>query len=311
MTEQTIRKAGPMDVSLLVLVALIWASAFVAIKLAVPDTGPLWLAASRVAIGALVLAPYVLWRGLVLPQTLRLWALVFVMALFNVVVPFFLISWAGQTIDAGMMALLMGTGPFMALIGSHFSTHDDKINPLKIIAMALGFAGVVVLVGGATLGDLGSAHIMAQLATLCASLCYSSSGLIVRRIDIPPTRLAFLALCMAAAMLIPLALLIDGLPATLPGPTALAALVYLGAFPTGLAYVMRYQLIGAIGFSTFALAIYMIPPFGVLLGVVLLGETLEPKVLVALGLILVGLYFARRGSGAAGSSAKTGTEPAQ
>jgi len=296
---ETIRKAGPLDITALVTVAMIWASAFIAIKVAVPETGPLWLAASRVAIGALVLAPYALWRGLVLPQTLRIWALVILMALFNVVVPFFLISWAGLTIDAGMMALLMGTGPFMALIGSHFFTHDDKINTLKLIAVALGFSGVFVLVGGGALGQFGSTYVLAQLATLAGSLCYATSGLIVRRIPMPPTRLAFLTLCISAAILIAAALIVDGVPDALPGASALWALIYLGAFPTGLAYVMRYQLIRAIGFSTFALSIYMIPPFGVLLGFVILGEALQLKVIIALALILAGLYFARRGSGAA------------
>jgi drug/metabolite transporter (DMT)-like permease len=305
--DGTIRRAGPLDVSLLVLVALIWASAFIAIKIAVPDTGPLWLAAIRVSLGAIVLAPYVLWRGLVLPGGVRVWFLVFVMAILNVVAPFFLISWAGLTIDAGMMALLMGTGPLMALIGSHFFTHDDKINPLKLIAVALGFSGVAVLVGGAAIGDLGGAHLLAQFAALGGSICYALSGLIVRRIDIPPTRLAFLALGIGATVLLPVALLVDGVPTTMPSAPALWALVYLGVFPTGLAYVMRFQLIRAIGFSTFALSIYMIPPFGVLLGVLILGEQLEPKVLIALALILAGLYFARRGSGASAARRAPGS----
>jgi len=305
-SDGTIRRAGPLDVSLLVLVALIWASAFIAIKIAVPDTGPLWLAAIRVTIGALVLAPYALWRGLVLPGTAKVWGLVLAMAMLNVAVPFFLISWAGLTIDAGMLALLMGTGPLMALVGSHLFTVDDKINALKLIAVALGFSGVIVLVGGATIGGLGGAHIMAQLATLAASLCYSTSGLLVRRIDIPPTRMAFLALCVGAAMLIPLAALVDGVPATMPSSSAVWALLYLGAFPTGLAYVMRYQLIRAIGFSTFALSIYMIPAFGVLLGVLILGEELQPKMLVALGLIMAGLFFARAGSGSAATPSARG-----
>ena len=79
--DGTIRRAGPIDVSLLVLVAIIWASAFIAIKIAVPHTGPLWLAAIRVTIGALVLAPYALWRGLVLPDTAKVWGLVVAMAM--------------------------------------------------------------------------------------------------------------------------------------------------------------------------------------------------------------------------------------
>lgn len=295
----TIRKAGPLDIAALVALAVIWASAFVAIKVAVPETGALWLAAGRVAIGAVVLVPYIVWRGFILPSTARTWALVIVMALFNVVVPFFLISWAGLTIDAGMMALLMGTGPFMALIGSHFFTDDDKINPLKLIAVALGFSGVAVLVGGGALGQVGGAYLLGQLAALGGSVCYATSGLIVRRIQMPPTRLAFLTLCISAVILICAALIVDGVPDVMPGRNALWALIFLGAFPTGLAYVMRYQLIRTIGFSTFALSIYMLPPFGVLLGFLLLGEELQLKVAIALALIVLGLYCARRGSGAA------------
>lgn len=298
-TSETIRKAGPLDITALITVAMIWASAFIAIKIAVPAVGPLWLAAIRVAIGALVIAPYVLWRGLVLPRDGHTWFLAVLMAMFNVVVPFFLISWAGLTIDAGMMALLMGTGPFMAMIGSHLATDDDKINTLKLVAMALGFAGIVVLVGGSAFNQVGSAYLVAQLAILAGSLCYATSGLIVRRISVPPTRLAFLTLCLAAMMLIPVALIVDGVPTGPIEPSAIWALIYLGALPTGLAYVIRYQLIRSIGYSTFALAIYMIPPFGVLQGVIILGEPLEVKVLIALALIMVGLWFAHRGSGAA------------
>ena len=79
--------------------AAIWASAFVAIKIAVVETGPLWLAAWRVGIGFVVLLPYALWRGLVWPNGANQWLLIFTIALFNVVLPFFLISWAEQEID--------------------------------------------------------------------------------------------------------------------------------------------------------------------------------------------------------------------
>lgn len=308
MSTAPIRKAGLADLSLLVAVALIWASAFIAIKIAVPSVGPLWLAAIRVTIGALVLAPYALWRGLVLPRTVGIWLLIAAMATLNVVIPFFLISWAGLTIDAGMMALLMGAGPFMSLIGSHLFTADDKVNTLKLIALTLGFFGVAVLVGGTALQQLGPAYLTAQLATLVASLCYASSGLIIRKIDMPPTRMAFIALVLGALILIPVALTVDGVPAV-PPADALWALVYLGALPTGVAYVIRYQLIRAIGLSTFALSIYMIPVFGVILGVVILGEALQVKVVIALIFIIAGLFFAQRGSGAA--SARSAPEAGQ
>ena len=296
----TITRAGSVDIALLVAVALTWASAFIAMNIAVPETGPLWLATVRVLIGAAVLAPFALWRGIALPRGLRAWMLVSVMAVLNIVVPFFLISWGQLTIDAGMAAVLMGVGPLMALAGSHVFTHDDKINASKLAAVGLGFSGVVVLVGLSVLGNLGGTFLLAQLATLGAGLCYATSGLIIRRIDLPPVGLAFIALVIGAIILLPLALLVDGMPTRAPGPTAWIALVYLGAFPTGLAYVLRFHLIRKIGYSIFALSVYMIPAFGVLLGFLILGEPVTPKLGIALALILAGLYFAQRGSGPAG-----------
>ncbi|WP_306119966.1 MULTISPECIES: DMT family transporter [unclassified Roseitalea] len=300
----TITRAGPLDIGLLVMVAMIWASAFIAIKIAVPETGPLWLATIRTAIGAAVLAPYALWRGLILPASARMWTLVTVMAMLNVVVPFFLISWAELTIDAGMTALLMGTGPFLGLIGSHLFTHDDKMNAAKLLAVVFGFSGMAVLVGGTALGGFGPGHLLAQLATLGGVACYVVAGLIIRRIDIPPVRLAFLALSIATVALVPLALVVDGPVAVIPSAPALWALVFLGVFPTGVAYVMRFYLIRKIGYSTFSLSIYMIPAFGVLLGFLILGEALSPKLVVALALVLTGLYFAQRGGGPARSAAR-------
>ncbi len=309
MTSATIIRAGPFDVALLVCVALIWASAFIAMNIAVPETGPLWLATIRVLIGAAVLAPFALWRGLALPGNARTWLLVIVMAMLNIVVPFFLISWGQLTIDAGMAAVLMGVGPLLALVGSHFFTHDDKINGYKLAAVALGFSGIVVLVGVSVLGSLGGTFLLAQVATLGAALCYATSGLIIRRIDLPPVGLAFLALMIGAIILLPLALAIDGPMTRMPDSSALIALVYLGAFPTGLAYVLRFQLIRKIGYSMFALSVYMIPAFGVGLGFLVLGEPITSTLGVALALILTGLYFAQRGSGPATRSGPQATEP--
>src|SRR5690606_27988623 len=107
-------------------------SAFIAIRVAVPETGPVWLAAIRVGIGFLVLLPYAIWRGMVWPDGRGQWALIAGMATLNVVAPFILIAWAGKTIEASVLALLMGTGPFLALIGSHLMTDDDRLTPRKL-----------------------------------------------------------------------------------------------------------------------------------------------------------------------------------
>ena len=292
----TIRKASIADLLLFVLTAVIWGSSFVAIKVAVPETGPYWLATIRVTIGFLVLLPYAIWRGLVFPRTARTWLLLLLMAAFNVVVPFLLISWAELFIDAGVTSLLMGTGPFLALIGSHIFTHDDKLTPTKALGVLLGFLGVLTIVGFDAIAGLGRSNLAAQLACFLASLSYVVSGLLVRMIDIPPGRLACLALGVSSLALIAISLVADGRPSFDLSANAALALVYLGLVPTGLAYLLRFHLIRKIGYSTFAIGLNLIPVSGIVLGVLLLGETLSLHIILALMLVVCGLFVTRLGS---------------
>ncbi|MEO1702041.1 MAG: DMT family transporter [Pseudomonadota bacterium] len=293
-TVTTIRQASAADIGLLLLISLIWASAFVAIKVAVPAVGPLWLAAIRVAIGCLAVLPFALHAGIELPKTATVWLLVISMSLLNVVIPFFLIAWAELTIDAGVASLLMGVGPILALLSGHFFTLDDRINRWKLMAVLLGFCGVVILVGGDALSQLGGRHTLAQFAALAGALCYVSAGTLIRKIPIGSVRLAFLALVLGSAVLLPVALFFDSVPA-MPGPQAASALLYLGIVPTGIAYVMRFHLINTVGYSTFSLSVNLIPVFGVLLGAIVLAERPSPQTGLALALVIGGLFVARLG----------------
>lgn len=289
---QTIKQATLTDIALIALTALLWASAFVAIKVAVPETGPFWLAAIRVLIGFLVLLPYALYKGFMLPRGRSMWLLVIGMSLLNVVFPFLLISWAELTIDAGVTSLLMGTGPFFALVGSHILTVDDRLTLPKLIGVLCGFTGVLVIVGLDAIEGLGG-NVPAQLACVAGALCYVAAGLLIRRIDIPPGRLACLALGISALVLVALAVWQDGPPPLGLSSQASASLVYLGLLPTGFAYMLRFYLIRKIGYSTFSIGLNLIPVFGVLLGLILLGEPLTPQIMVALVLVVFGLFIAR------------------
>jgi drug/metabolite transporter (DMT)-like permease len=292
MLSSSIRSPNRLDLTLMVLAAMIWASGFVAIRIAVPETGPVWLAAIRVGLGFLVLLPYALWRGMVWPQGPRQWLLIIGMAMLNVVIPFIMVSWSGLTLDASVMALLMGTGPFLALLGSHMMTDDDRLTRRKVVSVLFGFAGLAVLVGPSAFSGLGDGSFQAKLAILAASCCYVMAGLMIRRITMPPVRLACLALAIGASALFPLALLIEGPPRTGLSEPAIGALIYLGLFPTGIAYILRFHLIRTIGYSRFSLTINMIPVFGMALGILLLGEPATLNGMLALGLVLTGLYVA-------------------
>ena len=150
---------------------------------------------------------------------------------------------------------------------------------------AIGFAGVVLLIG---LGGLatGDAAGLARLACIAASCCYAV-GAIVTRLAPPGPSLSFAAggLIVAAALILPLALAIEGWPAQ-PPPAALLAVLYLGVFPTALATVLLVFVVQSAGPSFMSLVNYQVPVWAVILGLVVLGEELPPQFLGALALIL-------------------------
>lgn len=290
-----IRNPNPLDYTLLLMLVIIWASAFLAIKIVVPETGPLWLAAIRVLIGFIVLLPWAFWRGFIWPTQFRQWRLLIAIAVLNVAAPFFLISWAELTIDAGIASLLMGVGPFLALIASHFFTDDDKFTPAKLAAVVLGFTGILIVVGTDAVLGLGE-NLSSQLAALCGSACYVASGILIRRLEgFPPVRLSCLVLGIASVILVSFAMAIDGTPDLSISGTAWIFLIYLGLVPTGIGYILRYRLIQAIGVSAFALGLNLIPVFGIAMGAFFLGEAISWTVAIALILVMSGLLISRMG----------------
>ncbi|MFK8035797.1 MAG: DMT family transporter [Hyphomicrobiales bacterium] len=290
-----IRKPNTLDYTLLLSLVVIWASAFLAIKVVVPETGPLWLAAIRVLIGFVVLLPWAIWRGFIWPGKFRQWRLLVAIAVLNVAAPFFLISWAELTIDAGITSLLMGVGPFIALVASHFFTEDDRFTPAKLAAVLLGFTGILIVVGADAVLGIGE-NLPSQLAALCGSVCYVASGILIRRLEgFPPVRLSCLVLGIASIILVGFASVYDGAPNLQISSTAWILLIYLGLVPTGIGYILRYRLIQAIGVSAFALGLNLIPVFGIAMGAVFLGENISWTVIFALILVMSGLLVSRLG----------------
>ncbi|MEM8876898.1 MAG: DMT family transporter [Pseudomonadota bacterium] len=295
MAADPIRKPTVMDVSLLVGLAAIWGSAFMGMKLSVPETGPVWLVALRASIGFLALLPWALWRGWVWPSGARDWMIVAGLTTLNVVLPFLLLSWATQYLPSSTAALLMGAGPLLGLVVAHISSTDDRMNIWKFVAVGLGFAGISLVLGAAAFAGLRSA-LLPQAACVLASACYVTSGILVRNAPaIPPTRLSALVLGVAAVIVTPTALITQGALPPLSADAWMAAL-YLGLVPTGVAYILRYYLVRKVGLSFFSHVGNMIPLFGVFFGVVLLGERLTPSVAAAALLIIAGLFVARAGS---------------
>ncbi len=259
-------------------------------KIAVSEISALTVATGRVLVGALALILYCLIRGYKFPKRLDTWFLLLVVGLLGNGIPFFLITWSEQTIDSGMAAILMSTGPIFSLVLAQIFTTDDKFSWRKLAGMVLGFSGVSVVIGVDVFSGLGQ-NLIPQLATIAAAFCYVFSTVFIRKIELmKPEMLVGCSLLIASALFVPISLIIDP-PSEIAQATisSLSAVIYLGIVPTALAFVIRAKLVISVGYTFFSMAGYLVPIFGVIFGALFLSESIEPQEIAALLLVLCGI----------------------
>ena len=292
-SPRQLRHPGLFDLFKIALLGAIWGSAFLAIKLSVHETGPLWLVMIRVAIAFLPIALFALWRGDRLPPDRREWLIIIAMSLLNTVGPFFLISWAELHIPAGVTSLIMGVGPLVTMVAAHFTTPDDRFTGAKTAGMLLGFAGLALVVGPEFAQGIGF-DALAYAAVWAGMLCYVVAGTLirfVRRTSVP--MMTAVNMGVAVAALAPIMLLHGtGLPAM--SPVAAFAALYLGLVCTGLAYLLRAHITVTVGQTYMSMASYFMPVSGVLLAWAVLGEPLTWHIAAALACVLAGFLISRR-----------------
>ncbi len=286
----------PVDYLLLLAISAIWGSSFMFIKLAVADIPPMTLVAARLGLAALGLLLFLLATGRRLPRDWAVWRGFLVVAVVGNVAPFFLINWGEVTIDSGLAAILLATMPLATVVLAHAFTRDERLTPMTGLGMAVGFGGIVVLVGPEALAGFGR-EVVSQLAIVGAACGYAVSGVFVRRsrlVALPPAVTATGVLVTAALVAVPLALVVDrpwDLPA--PGADSLWSVVVLALLCTSFAYLILFRLLATTGATFVSLLNYMAPVFGVFWGALLLSEPLRLDALGALGLILLGLALAQ------------------
>lgn len=273
----------------------IWGSSFQAIKFALEGFGPMTVAAGRIGLAAILMGAYAISKGQHVPSEAKVWWMLVMVGLFNCAIPFFLIPWGEQSLDSGRTAIFMATGPLIALVIAHFSTEDEKLNRYKTLGFSLGFLGVLMIIGLDTL-QAGTGDLMPQIAIILAATSYAVSGALAKRVvNIPSAMFTACVLFSAAAMTVPASLVMESPLSALAnaGAAPLAALVYLGLIPTGLAFLIRFYLIKTVGYTFVAQVGYLVPLFGVLFGALIFQEAITLQILIGLGLILGGIFISR------------------
>jgi drug/metabolite transporter (DMT)-like permease len=278
------------DWLLLVFLSVLWGGSFYFAKIAVAEIPPLTLALGRVAIAAAVLAAVARLMVGPFPRNPAIWRQLAFMAALNNAIPFVLLFWGQIRISIGLASIFNATSPLFGVVVAHVLTHDDRLNPNRMIGLVAGFVGVVVLIGPDLLQELG-ADVWAELACLAAACSYAFGAVLTRRLrGLPPMHVASGQLIMSTVLLLPTVLIFSRPSAllTASGP-ALGALLGLALLCSALAYAIYFRLIARAGATNALLTTFLVPISAIVMGVVLLGESVTPRQLAGMAAILVGI----------------------
>lgn len=279
----------------LLTLGLLWGGSFMVLKVAVMEVPAASVAAGRLVIAAVVLVALAYAGGHRLPFTFHAWRQYFIMGAFAAALPFTLIGWGEVAIDSGLAAILMAVTPLSTLILAHLFASEEPLTLPRLLGILLGLAGVIVLIGPAALAGLGDQAIR-QAAVALGAVCYAGANIFARRLPKESDMTNSAGIITAAAILwTPVALFADRPWTVEPSMTALVAIVMLGLLPTALATVIYLRLVRTAGPTFVSLSNYLVPLFGVFLGVLILDESLHPNAAIALALVLAGIALAQRG----------------
>ena len=272
------------------LLALIWGGSFLSIRLALNEVPVMTAVAHRVFWAMLVLWGYILVRKLPVPRSPKVWGAFLVMGLLNNVIPFVLMAWGQLHIETGLTSILNATTAIFGVVVASIVFSDERLTLNRAIGVILGFMGVATAIGleNLTQFDIRST---AQLAVLAGTLSYAFAGAWARKMlgGLAPQVASAGMLTGSAIVMVPLALVIDGMPSFNLSATAWGAIGYYAVIATAFAYLLYYRILAVAGSGNLMICTLLVAPVAIVLGAVILGEELAPRAYVGFGLLALGL----------------------
>jgi drug/metabolite transporter (DMT)-like permease len=277
------------------LLALVWGSAFLWIKLADRGFSPVEVTLSRLATGAAVLYVLMLVRRDKVPRSPRLWAVIAVAALFGNAAPYLLFALAEQTVNSSTAGIINATTPLWTVIMALAVRHQQSVTRWQVAGLIAGFAGALLIFSPwQSASELISAG---GLESLAASLSYAVSYIYMDRFLARRGLGAIvLSACQltAAAIMLAIAMGVSGVRTPQVTTEDIAAIAVLGIAGTGFAYVLNYQIISSDGATAASMVTYLLPVVAIVLGVMVLNEGVTATMLAGIALVLTGVALTRR-----------------
>ncbi|MDA8804418.1 DMT family transporter [Candidatus Pelagibacter bacterium] len=287
------RQPRLIDYTLLVVLALIWASAFFNIKIATESFGPITIAFLRVFFGAIPVLLLCFYKKIKIEAFSKDWYWFAIIGFVNLVLPFFLIAYGVKSVQSNLAAILMSTTPLSSTILGHFYTKNEKFNLVKTFGILIGFSGIIYLFSDNLL--INDSNFISALLILLGSTCYVVGGVLTLKISKKKNEnVTGSILIWAVLILIPFVYFIEKPWNSIPSVESTISVVYLGMVSTGIAWLLRFKILKDNGLIFQSQVSYLIPIFGTILSYIFLKEIITPKVLLSLLAVVVGIYFVKK-----------------
>jgi drug/metabolite transporter (DMT)-like permease len=287
------REANTKDLSLLLLLSIIWGSAFFNIKIATYSYEPFTLALVRVIFASVPLFLLCKFKKVKIEAFGKNWNWYALIGLCNIAIPFVLIAIGTAEINSYLAAILMSTTPLSGSILAHLFTTDEKLSYLKSLGVLIGFSGIVLLFFDKVI--INSQNYVYALITILGSTFYCIGGLLTlklkNRINENVTTSTTL---WSVIFLLPFSLMLETPWNSSPTLESTMSLLYLGIVATGLAWLIRFRILTVNGLVFQTQVAYLIPIFGIIFGYFFLDEVITWRVILSLVVILVGVYIFKK-----------------
>ena len=287
------REANTFDLSLLILLAIIWGSSFFNIKIATYSYDPITLALVRVIFASMPLLLICKLRKIKIEAFTENWKWYALIGLCNIAIPFVLIAIGTAKINSYLAAILMSTTPLSGSILAHFFTKDEKLSFYKSTGVLIGFGGIILLFFDRVI--INSENYIYALITILGSTFYCIGGLLTLKLKNKKNENVTTSTTLWSVLfLLPFSLILESPWNSEPTIASTLSLLYLGVIATGFAWLIRFRILTVNGLVFQTQVAYLIPIFGIIFGYFLMNEIITWRVLVSLVIILIGIYIFKK-----------------
>ena len=273
---------------LITILGAVWGSAFMFIKIATPELGPIALVNIRLAVAGLIFIPFLLQQKYLKHFRSNL-KNILVLSVINTALPFSLFAYASLESSSNMLSILNGTTAIMAVVISTIWL-KIRLNFFQIMGVFIGLFGIVVL------ANPDNVYISMKATILClsAAFCYALSANYIQKFAYKTNTIVLIGWSLVIASVLLLPITFFNLPSQFPSNNVIFSILWLGVISTGVAFLGYVRLIEKVGAVKTATVAYFIPVFGVIWGYVFLGEPITLQILIGMILILIGIVFTNK-----------------